>query len=163
MERTAVIAHHIPGRVRIAIANAKRDVAALEEIRGFLCSLPQVSAVQANVITGTVVILYDPHDDSFLQRLSELGEESGLLELSRDTPAFRRQGEVRGKRKVAGRLLMAAGVAGVLLPVIPGTPFLLAGAAVLGPGDPVVSRTTALIRRLVQTSRRWKRIAQLTH
>jgi hypothetical protein len=47
-----------------------------------------------------------------------------------------------------GNCLLAMGVAGCLLPVVPGVPFLLAGAAVLGANDPRVRRIVALWTRL---------------
>ena len=39
---------------------------------------------------------------------------------------------------VAGLALLAIGVAGLVLPIIPGIPLLVAGAAVLGPRHPIV-------------------------
>jgi hypothetical protein len=51
-------------------------------------------------------------------------------------------------RKRFGRLLLALGAAGVLLPIVPGTPFLLAGAAVLGSDDPIVARASGWVRKM---------------
>lgn len=50
-------------------------------------------------------------------------------------------------RKIAGRSLVALGVAGCLLPVVPGIPFLIAGAALLGPEDPLVRRFLGWAKR----------------
>ncbi|HEX8183957.1 MAG TPA: hypothetical protein VF747_04380 [Blastocatellia bacterium] len=38
----------------------------------------------------------------------------------------------------AGLALLIAGVAGLVLPIIPGLPLLVAGAAILGPRHPVI-------------------------
>ena len=50
-------------------------------------------------------------------------------------------------RKIAGRSLIALGVAGCLLPVVPGIPFLIAGAALLGREDPLVRRVLSWAKR----------------
>jgi uncharacterized membrane protein YbaN (DUF454 family) len=47
-------------------------------------------------------------------------------------------------RKVGGFALIGAGIIGLVLPLIPGIPLLLAGAAVLGSDHP-----------LVRNSKRW--------
>ena len=41
-------------------------------------------------------------------------------------------------KSATGYLCLAAGVAGVLLPVIPGIPFLLVGLKLLGPNHPAI-------------------------
>jgi uncharacterized membrane protein YbaN (DUF454 family) len=41
-------------------------------------------------------------------------------------------------RTAFGYALLVAGIAGVLLPLIPGTPFLIAAVAVLGADHPVI-------------------------
>lgn len=38
----------------------------------------------------------------------------------------------------AGLALLAVGIAGLVLPIIPGVPLLVAGAALLGPRHPIV-------------------------
>jgi uncharacterized membrane protein YbaN (DUF454 family) len=43
-----------------------------------------------------------------------------------------------GARTVFGYALLVVGIAGVLLPIIPGTPFLIAAVAVLGADHPVI-------------------------
>ena len=51
-------------------------------------------------------------------------------------------------RRIAGYGLVTAGVAGCLLPVIPGIPILLAGVAILGLDDPLIRPWREHIRRL---------------
>jgi hypothetical protein len=48
-------------------------------------------------------------------------------------------------RQVFGWALLIAGAVGLLLPVVPGLPLLIAGAAVLGPEHPVVRTWKARI------------------
>jgi hypothetical protein len=57
-------------------------------------------------------------------------------------------------RNVVGVVLFSLGVAGLLLPVLPGTPLLLAGMALLGAKHPWVRPTLA---RLRWWRRKWKR------
>jgi len=51
-------------------------------------------------------------------------------------------------RTSAGLALIAIGVLGLLLPVMPGIPFLVAGLAVLGTEHPVRARIVRWLRRL---------------
>jgi uncharacterized membrane protein YbaN (DUF454 family) len=50
-------------------------------------------------------------------------------------------------RSLFGWTLIAAGVAGCLLPIIPGIPLLLAGAAVLGDHHPAVKHVKGWIAK----------------
>ena len=47
---------------------------------------------------------------------------------------------------VAGHLLLAVGLVGLVLPIIPGIPLLVAGAALLGPKNPIVRPFFARLR-----------------
>ena len=49
-------------------------------------------------------------------------------------------------RKIGGMALIGLGVAGILVPVIPGIPLVLAGAALLGNSHPLVRRIRGLLR-----------------
>ena len=51
-------------------------------------------------------------------------------------------------RNVSGIVLIAAGLAGLLLPIIPGVPLLLAGAALLGPHHKIVRHGREWLRKL---------------
>jgi uncharacterized protein YqgC (DUF456 family) len=44
-------------------------------------------------------------------------------------------------REISGLALVAAGIAGCLLPIIPGIPLIIAGAAVLGTDHTLVRRS----------------------
>ena len=51
-------------------------------------------------------------------------------------------------RNVSGMILIVIGLAGVLLPIVPGVPLLLAGAAILGPKHAVVRYGRRWLRKL---------------
>ena len=57
-------------------------------------------------------------------------------------------------RAVAGVAFLAIGVAGVVLPLMPGVPFLIAGMALLGSEHPISRAVAERVRRL--RSRRGK-------
>jgi uncharacterized membrane protein YbaN (DUF454 family) len=61
---------------------------------------------------------------------------------------------VRRIRTAAGVVLLALGVAGVVLPLMPGVPFLIAGTALLGSDHPISRAVAERLRRL--RSRRGK-------
>jgi uncharacterized membrane protein YbaN (DUF454 family) len=50
-------------------------------------------------------------------------------------------------REVAGIGLLVTGVFGCLLPVMPGIPFLVAGAALLGAEHPILRRSQGWLKR----------------
>lgn len=60
---TAVIitvVHHLPGRVRLRIAGLYRNPVQKERIERHVARQPGIRAVSANILTGTVLIRYDP-------------------------------------------------------------------------------------------------------
>jgi uncharacterized membrane protein YbaN (DUF454 family) len=61
---------------------------------------------------------------------------------------------VRRIRSAAGVALVALGVAGVVLPLMPGVPFLIVGMALLGSEHPISRAVAERLRRL--RSRRGK-------
>jgi hypothetical protein len=58
----------------------------------------------------------------------------------------------QGLRRALGLLSLVAGITGCILPILPGLPFLVIGARLLGPRDPALRRVTlighTLLRRL---------------
>jgi hypothetical protein len=151
----AIVAHHTKGRLRLNIPGLKQNRAMLEQVRAAVAGLPEVSRVEYNPLTGSVIAHHrDPDTARFITRIAEVGRDRELFDLHIPVPASAPQtasGGVKrrnGMRDLAGHSLLALGVAGVLLPVIPGTPFLLAGAAVLGPEHPAVARITGWLRQI---------------
>ncbi len=57
-------------------------------------------------------------------------------------------------RLILGVILLAAGLVGMLLPIIPGIPLLLAGVALLGSNHPWIRPFTARVRAW---RRKWKK------
>lgn len=91
----ASIAHHVPGRMRVKVPNAKGDAALLEEIRQTLVGVPGIHDIEINGTTGSVTIHYsadthpelpasiDQHQEVFAVRRppsTKLDEMSHLIE-----------------------------------------------------------------------------------
>jgi hypothetical protein len=62
MGSQAHIAHHVPGRLRFRIPDAKGNPERLEQARAALEVLEGVRSVEVNSFTGSVIIEYDPED-----------------------------------------------------------------------------------------------------
>lgn len=142
------IEHHLPGRMRLKIPALKGKSRALRIVCDAVAQIPEVQRIEANPLTGSILIFYNARQRAFASLIDKLGEDRRLFRLGSNPAANPGRG-----RRIAGRCLLAVGVAGVLLPVIPGTPFLIAGAAILGSGDPVVGRGLKLVgqaRRLLR-------------
>jgi uncharacterized membrane protein YbaN (DUF454 family) len=65
-------------------------------------------------------------------------------------------------RSVGGVLLLVAGLLGLVFPVIPGIPLLLAGVAVLGRDHPLVRPALNWLGRLREKWRRWRQGSKRT-
>lgn len=63
-------------------------------------------------------------------------------------------------RAAAGFLLISAGMVGMILPIIPGIPFLLAGLFLLGPDHPLARSVHGhrLVRPVFERLERWRRV-----
>jgi uncharacterized membrane protein YbaN (DUF454 family) len=61
-------------------------------------------------------------------------------------------------RAAAGLMLVSAGMLGMILPIIPGIPFLLAGLFLLGPDHPLSRRVRGhrLVRPVFERLQRWR-------
>jgi uncharacterized membrane protein YbaN (DUF454 family) len=69
--------------------------------------------------------------------------------------ATNRSAPATGIRAVGGILLIVVGLLGLVLPVIPGVPLLLAGVALLGQDHPLVRPALAWLRRRREA---WRRV-----
>lgn len=82
MSETADILHHVPGRVRLRLVLAKRKVEKLREIQQALEGIAGVQTVDANPVTGTIVIQYHPGlFAEFPGALATYASEQGLFEI----------------------------------------------------------------------------------
>ena len=89
----ARVVHKIRGRVRLRISGAKNLPGLLEHIRKALAGMPGVTSVEANPLTGSVVLHYDHPDDEsagrgrFLEWLSDFAEQVDLFTLA-ESPEY---------------------------------------------------------------------------
>jgi hypothetical protein len=82
MSHQARIAHHIPGRLRLSVSRAGGNELLLGEIRDSILSIPGVEGVDTSVITGSVLVHYDPElHRHFHRRLSAHCEQADLVTL----------------------------------------------------------------------------------
>ena len=58
--RLAHVAHHLPGRIRLKLADVEADAALLEKVERALSAIPAVNRIRVNPITGSFVVEYDP-------------------------------------------------------------------------------------------------------
>ena len=68
--RLAHVAHHLPGRIRLKLANVESDVALLEKVERALSAIPAVNRIRVNPITGSFVVEYDPDQYSKMLELT---------------------------------------------------------------------------------------------
>ena len=83
MPHEVEVVHHITGRVRLKVKNAKNRPHVLEPIRKTLSEVTGVEFSAANALTGSILLQYAPTPDGqFVERLKVLGQETGLFELT---------------------------------------------------------------------------------
>lgn len=123
MSEAVYLAHHIHGRLRLKIRN-RRVIAA---VRDAIASVPGTCTAEVRERAASIVVLYAGREDSYLARIAELGRSTDLFEFGMPPPPS------RGRVAIA-YALVALGIAGVLLPIVPGTPFLIVGVVLLGGG-----------------------------
>jgi hypothetical protein len=88
MPHNAYIAHEIEGRIRLKLPDAKRNLDVLETIRKALAGIPGAESVEANPLTGSVLLYYDPSlNGGFRQQIARFGEETGLFALMQSQPS----------------------------------------------------------------------------
>jgi len=59
MIRDAVVSHNSPGRLRVKIAALKGDVGALTACKEQFAQCPDISAVEVNETTGSMLFLHE--------------------------------------------------------------------------------------------------------
>lgn len=137
-----VIRHSIPGRIRLHIPALSANKESGRQIEALFAETPGVSRVRVNPHAASVIIEYDQ------SRSPGWTAIRALLDRIDTTEAVPTNGRgISPGRKLAGRSLVVFGIAGWLLPVIPGTPFVLAGALLLGREDPLVRFAGRAVRR----------------
>lgn len=80
--RHAHIAHHVPGRMRLVIQEARRDVGFLLDAAERIRQLAAVLDVDTNPATGSLVVLYDGEGGELAAAIAELGVSEGLYMLA---------------------------------------------------------------------------------
>ena len=65
------VVHAIPGRARVRIDVLKGDPAVATRLRERLASLPGMRRVEANPVTGTVLLVYEAEDTRWLEELPD--------------------------------------------------------------------------------------------
>jgi Heavy metal associated domain 2 len=53
--------HHIPGRLRVRVGAVKRNVQNARALQMAIQDMCGVTSVDANLLTGSVLVRYDPH------------------------------------------------------------------------------------------------------
>jgi Heavy metal associated domain 2 len=52
---------HVPGRLRVRVPDLRGEAARASQLEQRLASVPGVARTQANPVTGSVLVEYDPH------------------------------------------------------------------------------------------------------
>lgn len=102
----AHIAHHLPGRVRIRLPHARRDAKMLEHVCEFISGVDGVYKVEANLLTGSVVIHYDPARESDLHHY--LPTPTGLDDAAEIAEKLQRETEFLAEHSQTAASLVSA-------------------------------------------------------
>jgi len=134
------ILHQIPGRIRIGIPKLAKDEVYAQQLKSTLQSLNLVTEVRINPRASSIVINYtsESNQDQAIQpsilspiqvidvsglpltELEKLQADSLLNEIK-----IWLNGTVKNIAPTVGQISLALGILGVILPLVPGTPFLL--------------------------------------
>ncbi len=79
--RTARVAHHVPGRLRLKVLGAPAQSEFFATVKDVIASLQGVDRVRVNVASGSIVIDYSPADTVFHFRLKDDPTVSAWLRL----------------------------------------------------------------------------------
>lgn len=69
--RTARVAHHLPGRLRLKVLGAPAETEFFATVKGVIASMQGVDRVRVNVASSSIVIDYSPADTVFHFRLKD--------------------------------------------------------------------------------------------
>lgn len=73
MPRDAVVVHRLPGRLRLRLSELRNDPESLASIAASLRCLPGIQAVEANAVTGSLLIRYEGPEAPILQAAARDG------------------------------------------------------------------------------------------
>jgi hypothetical protein len=105
--------HTLNGRMRIKITDVKGSPAIAEEVSGYLGSSHGIDEVNANPITGNVLILYNPSQIS-QGRILNLLQEGGYLQRVARVPVSQGDGLV----SVLARAVMETALQSMVMALI---------------------------------------------
>jgi hypothetical protein len=135
VENSHEIVHTTIGRVRLRVPRVVGDQDYASKLQQALSSIPSVTEVRINPLAGSVIVHYDsslPLDYLFItiDRADSLAILPTLPVQSADNLSIEAWFALiteTGKYllRTLGTLSMMIGIAGLILPLIPGTPFLL--------------------------------------
>src|SRR5205807_1239948 len=81
MKERAFVAHHIPGRIRIKLPNAKNNYQLLQQLKQAISPLSGIREVDFNSTTGSLIIKYEPNlYDEFFNNIYKQIDNSKLIE-----------------------------------------------------------------------------------
>src|ERR1035437_4468295 len=81
-QRSARVVHHVKGRIRVKLHDAKGNHRFLESVQQSLSPVAGVRNVEVNSATGTIVVHYDETMlPDFAQKLAAHGESEDLFSL----------------------------------------------------------------------------------
>lgn len=80
--------HHVPGRLRIRIPALKRNVEKARVLTKALARVSGVQSVEANLLTGSLLVHYDPRVSNAAAVLSAVGIERSSEQPSRTSRAW---------------------------------------------------------------------------
>ena len=82
--RTARVAHHMPGRMRLKVLGAPAEQAFFATVKKVIASLQGVQSVRVNAASSSIVIDYSPADTVFHFRLQDDPDVNSWLRLEGD-------------------------------------------------------------------------------
>ena len=78
--------HHVPGRLRLKTRSLKNSQDKAAEIRELFAQLPGIEAVELNLLTGSILVRYDPPKITSAQLLGFLVANSVITSIPEARP-----------------------------------------------------------------------------